>query len=88
MSSTDVESLQPTVRHRNKCVYASLACLAIAVVVTSLGGAAVFIVVWRELQTQKELLNKHVAQQMESNHQSSAQSASLPEVGIFKVSCV
>lgn len=90
MSSTDVESLQPIVRHRNKCVYASLACLAFAVVATSLSGAAMFVVVWRELQTQTELINNHInsAQSMNQDSPSFAPHTSLPEEGMFKVSCV
>lgn len=90
MSSTDVESLEHTVRHSNKCVYASLACLAFAVVVTSLGGAAVFIVLWRELQTQKALLNNHInsTQSMDTDSHTFALRTSLPEGSMFKVSCV
>lgn len=91
MSSTDVESLEPTVRHRNKCVYASLACLAFAVVVASLGGAAVFIVVWGELQTQIELLNKQIDllnSTQNTYHHNSPLRTSLTGEGMFKVSCL
>ncbi|XP_076143489.1 uncharacterized protein LOC143125688 [Alosa pseudoharengus] len=56
MSSKDVESLQPTVRNSNKCVHLSLACLAFAVIVTSLGGAAVVVLAWNKM----DLLNKNI----------------------------
>ncbi|XP_041958888.1 uncharacterized protein LOC121718099 [Alosa sapidissima] len=48
-SNVDVESLQPTVRNSNKCVHLSLACLAFAVIVTWIGGAAVVVLAWNKM---------------------------------------
>ncbi|KAL2086368.1 hypothetical protein ACEWY4_017427 [Coilia grayii] len=52
MTSTDVESLVSTLRHRNKCVYVCLTCLTVALVATSLCGAAVFALLWGNVQKQ------------------------------------
>lgn len=80
MSSKDVESLQPTVRHRDKSVYVCLGCLTFALVVISLGGGAMFLFMWRELQSQ--------VASTKSTGSKATHSAPLPDEGTFKVSCV
>ncbi|XP_063042065.1 uncharacterized protein LOC134436655 [Engraulis encrasicolus] len=51
-SSSDVESLVSTLRHRNRCVYVCLTCLTVGLIATSVCGAAVIALFWGDVQKQ------------------------------------